>query len=408
MAGLNRLWVRLWMLAGLSIVLSVSLLVGAFIALQVWLEHVARDRIPPEVSAELRRLEAAGETVGARYDLLYQQWIAPHSPINDYALLAVLVAVSVIIAGAVAFVVARRISRPISDVADAAGRIASGELDARADGIGASGETAELVTRFNAMAEEIEHYERERRVLTAGIAHELRTPLTVLKGRLHAVLDGVLPMERAEAKRLLRSADQLSHLVEDLRTLALADADALSLDMQVVDLHAIAGTVCSDLTLEAEGASATLALCGRPTLVSGDPHRVAQIVTNLVTNAIKHAPSSSVVRVTTEDIDGRGCVTVEDEGDGFAPDDVERMFMPFWRGQADREAQRPGSGMGLALAAILAKAQGGRVSAANRDGGGASFCLELPLAHVERRARDASAIVTLAPPSSEPSVGESQ
>lgn len=391
MAGLNRLWVRLWMLAGLSIILSLSLLMGAFVALAVWLEHAARDRIPPEVKAEMRRLEAAGETLSTRYDLLYQQWIAPHSPIDDYALLAVGAAVSVIIAGAVAFVVARRISRPISDVADAAGRIAKGELDARADGIGASGETAELVTRFNAMAEEIEHYERERRVLTAGIAHELRTPLTVLKGRLHAVIDGVIPMERAEAKRLLRCADQLSHLVEDLRTLALADADALSLDMQVVDLHTIAGTVCSDLTFEAEGASATLVLRGRPTLVSGDPHRVAQIVTNLVTNAIKHAPPSSVVRVTAEDINGRGCVTVEDEGDGFAPGDVEHMFMPFWRGQADREAERPGSGMGLAIAAILAKALGGRVSAANRDGGGASFCLELPSNHVERPVPDASA-----------------
>lgn len=129
--------------------------------------------------------------------------------------MALLVAVSVATAGAVAFVVARRISRPISDIVATAERIAFGELDARADGSGASGETADLVTPFNTMAELIEHYEQERRVLTAGIAHELRTPLTVLNGRLHATINGVLPMEQEEAERLLRNADQLSHFVED-------------------------------------------------------------------------------------------------------------------------------------------------------------------------------------------------
>lgn len=314
-----------------------------------------------------------------RYDYLYQTHFAPISPINDYALLFCLVAISVVVAGAVAFVVARRISRPISDVATTAGRIGAGELDARANGSGATGETAELVTRFNAMAEEIEHYERERRVLTAGIAHELRTPLTVLKGRLHAVIDGVLPMEREQAERLLRNADQMSRLVDDLRTLALADADALSLEMQTMDLQTIADVVCADLLLEANRAPASLQFRGTLVLVTGDAHRISQIITNLVTNAIKHAPPASVVRVTTHALDHWGCVTVEDEGEGFPPEDVERMFMPFWRGHADRGSERPGSGMGLALAALLAKAQGGRVTAINREGGGARFCLQLPL-----------------------------
>lgn len=99
-----------------------------------------------------------------------------------------------------------------------------------------------------------------------------------------------------------------------------------------------------------------------------------------MTNAVKHAPRGSNVRVTTHTLGDRGCVTVEDEGEGFALEDVERMFMPFWRGKADVDAEQPGSGMGLALAALLAKAQGGYVSAANREGGGAWFRLELPLA----------------------------
>ncbi|WP_149933214.1 histidine kinase dimerization/phospho-acceptor domain-containing protein, partial [Acinetobacter baumannii] len=151
-----------------------------------------------------------------------------------------------------------------------------------------AGETAELVDSFNRMAADLEAYERERKILTAGIAHELRTPLTILKGRLHGLSDGFIDPSTDEPERLLRQVEQLSRIVEDLRTLAHADAHVLELDLRVIDLARVAQLAILDLGPEAEAAGLTIGEACRPVRVRADPVRMRQVAMNLISNAIRH------------------------------------------------------------------------------------------------------------------------
>ena len=374
---LNRLFARLCLLAALTTAITLAVAcVGYLIVIEVENEALKR-RMPPEARAEVERLVEAGQKRSPRYYAIYDMYWDEDIYTADIVLLALVGLVSVAAGGGAAFFVARAISRPISAVSAAAARIASGDLAARASG--GSGEVAELVARFNAMAGDIETYERERRVLTAGIAHELRTPLTILKGRLHGVIDGIVPIDQGEAARLLRQVEQLSRLVEDLRTLAHADAGELALDLRPVDAGEVLGRASSDLGAQAAAREVTFSFELAPAPVRADPVRLTQVFTNLLTNAIKHAPPGSIVTVTSA-IEGSSAVMrVLDEGPGFDDADRARLFMPFWRAEENRTAGRPGSGMGLALAARLAELLGGAIAAENRAGGsGACFALRLP------------------------------
>lgn len=379
MDWLKPLWVKLWLLAASSVLLTITLLIGFFTVLDLWLRHQAQAAMPEPVRAEIARLEAAGQTLGPRYEAIYGQYLEPYNPINDTAAMVLLLVCAVAITGAFAFVLARRISAPISSVALAADRIGQGELDVRAATVGASGETAELVARFNAMADEIQSYERERRILTAGIAHELRTPLTVMKGRLHGIVDGVLPLDPSEVQRLLRHADQLSHLIDDLRTLAHVDAGELKLELGPVAVDALVLSVLDDLHERAAVSDVGLQLTGCGGMAVADPSRLRQIVTNLLANAIRHSPQGGVVVVHTQEADGSVVIAVEDSGEGLDTVTQEQMFVPFWRGTGGRAKDGSGSGLGLALALMLAEAQRGTLEGTNRAGGGAVFRLRLPL-----------------------------
>jgi signal transduction histidine kinase len=218
-------------------------------------------------------------------------------------------------------------------------------------------------------------------VLTAGIAHELRTPLTIHKGRLHGLEDGVIDPSSGEAERLLRQVEHLLHIVEDLGTLANADAGQLALDMRVIDPCDVLRAVVADLRAVVAVRGVRFLESYEPARVLGDPVRLTQIFTNILANAIKHAPEDRDIRVTTRVV-GREVVTsILDEGPGFAPGDEVRLFIPFWRAGANRQAGRPGNGMGLTLAAKLTEAHGGRITAENRqDHSGACFSVWLPLA----------------------------
>jgi signal transduction histidine kinase len=251
----------------------------------------------------------------------------------------------------------------------------------RVEKAGTTGETGELVDSFNRMASDIEAYEKARTVLTAGIAHELRTPLTILKGRLHGLEDGVIDPVTGEATRLLRQVEHILHIVEDLGTLAHADVGELTLDLRVVDLADVLRALVADVRGVVDVRGVSFAENYVPAKVLGDPARLTQIFTNIVANAIKHAPNDRQVQVTMEVTNGAVVTSIIDEGPGFAPGDEQRLFTPFWRAGANKHAGRPGIGMGLALAAKLTEAHGGRITAKNRDDrSGACFSVWLPLA----------------------------
>jgi signal transduction histidine kinase len=224
--------------------------------------------------------------------------------------------------------------------------------------------------------------ERERSHLTAGVSHELRTPLTILKGRLHGIRDGVIDGTPDETERLLRQVDHILHIVDDLDALAHADTGRLVLECEGIELGDVIRPVVADLQpllarhgLRLEGAY-------RRARVYGDPHRLQQVFTNLLTNAAKHSLRGGKISVMIEVKDRQAVASVTDEGPGIAPGDEEHLFKPFWRSAATRN--RPGctgTGLGLTLTARLVLAHGGRIEVANRaDRSGATFRVVLPLA----------------------------
>lgn len=382
----------MWLLAWLMTAVTLAVGVASYYVAANYEALVAKDRLPPKRRAELEQLIATGQKGSDRYFDLLERYSDDRLRTDDWMFLGIISLVSTLVGGSVSLLFARRLSRPITDVAVAAVRVANGERGIRVMDSGGSGETAELVRSFNRMAADIQAYERERTVLTAGIAHELRTPLTILRGRLHALQDGVIDPSAGEAEHLLRHVDALGRLVEDLRTLAHADAGELHLDWRMVDLGQVAETVVGDLQAQAQAANIVFVEKLAAVPVRADPLRLAQILANLLTNAIKHAPAGTAVDVEVAVDKGNAVARVTDSGPGFREEDRARMFMPFWRAGVNKAAGRPGSGMGLALAAKLAEAQGGRIAASNRqDGPGACFALTLPAFQPDQRPRGQTA-----------------
>lgn len=297
----------------------------------------------------------------------------------DMPKLIVVIVVSAGVGGGISALVIHRIARPVTEMADAAARIANGEQGVRVDKGNALAVPAQLIGNFNAMASMVDFYKSERAVLSAGIAHELRTPLTILKGRLHALKDGVVDPDRGEADRLLRQVDHLLRIVGDMGTLALADAGRLALQLQQVDLADVVRAAVRDMKPLA--AALNLVLDERYTItpIRGDRVRLTQIVNTLLTNAIKHAPARSLISVSVDVVDGRAVARVMDEGAGFAPTDASKLFTPFWHYANNADGHRSG-GIGLALCALMTTAHRGHISGQNRlDRTGALFTISLPL-----------------------------
>ncbi len=378
---LNRIVTRMVLLAALMTGLTMVVGLGGYYAAMYYrFDNVAR-HMPPKARAELDWLVRSGQRGSDRYYDLFDRYGDDGPRVTDLGFIASIGLISILAGGGIATVVARRISQPITAVARAAAQVSAGDRSVRVDPRGGSGETGELIASFNRMAAEIEAYERERTVLTAGIAHELRTPLTILKGRLHGLADGVIDPAKGEADRLLRQVEQLSTLVEDLRTLAHADAGELELERTLIDLADVLRAAVNDLRASTALVAVSWTEMYVPAVVLGDRVRLTQIFTNILTNAVKHAPPGSRIAVSLVNANGRCVASVMDEGDGFAPEDEHRLFIPFWRAGADKRAGRPGSGIGLTLAAKMVEAHGGRIAARNRaDRSGACFSVSIPAA----------------------------
>ncbi|WP_442678807.1 sensor histidine kinase [Sphingomonas sp. ASY06-1R] len=384
---LNRLVTRMLMLAALMTFITMVTGLGAFYVAMYFQLNNVMSHMPPTARAQLQYLVDTNQRGTDRFFDLYQRYGGQPPGITDLGFISVIFLVSILTGGTLAAVVARRISRPITAVAKAAARVSAGDRSVRVDRGRVSGETGELVDSFNRMAADIEAYERERTVLTAGIAHELRTPLTILKGRLHGLADGIIDPANGEADRLLRQVEHLSRLVEDLRTLAHADAGELNLDLRHIDLKPLLNLLVADLRLSAEGRGVSIHQMVAPAPLIGDAVRITQIFTNLLTNAIKHSPEGGRIDVILVVRNSDAIVTVQDQGDGFAAEDAPRLFIPFWRAGVDRRAGRPGSGIGLTLAAKLTEAHDGTITARNRaDRSGACFIVSLPFAGPAKKA----------------------
>jgi two-component system sensor histidine kinase BaeS len=275
-------------------------------------------------------------------------------------------------------VLARRITHPVARLIAATRAMASGDRAARAGPVRAPGELRELATTFDQMAGTLDRQDQIRRDLVADVAHELRTPIAVLQAGHEALLDGVTEATPAELTSLRDEVLRLARMVGDLQDLAAADAAALHLDLRPHDLAGLAGAAADSLARRFEAAGITVDRQLAPVSVLADSRWLHQVITNLLSNALKFTPPGGHVTVATRRAGPDAVLQVADTGPGIPPGELPYVFDRFWRGQD--AAHISGSGIGLAVAAELARAHEGRLAASSQPGHGAQMTLTLPAA----------------------------
>jgi two-component system, OmpR family, sensor kinase len=281
----------------------------------------------------------------------------------------------------------RSLTAPLQRLSAAARGIAQRDFSRRVQPEG-SAELVEVALAFNEMAAALDESEQQRKNMVADVAHELRTPLAVLQGNLQALLDDLYPLDKAEVSRLYDETRLLSRLVDDLRDLALADAGQLGLNLGAVDAVALVSDVGESLGLAADAQEVALKLELEEDLppVLADSDRLAQVLRNLVTNALRYTPPGGTITLSARRDGAFLRLAVADTGEGIAPEDLVRVFDRFWR--ADRSRSRDGgtkglgeggSGLGLAIAQSLVRAHGGKVWVESVRGVGSTFNAVIPL-----------------------------
>lgn len=297
---------------------------------------------------------------------------------DDVVVLAVVAAAA---AAAVvgALLVAHGVLGRLRRLEEAADRLAGGDLSARAPE-GGPAELAALGERVNTMAAELERLFDARRQLVAWASHDLRTPLASLQAMIEAVQDGVVPAERY-MPAMREQVRLLAGLVDDLFELARIDAGALTMELHEAAIGSLVASCVQGV--EAEAAARGVHLETRidepDPVVRCAPDHVQRVLVNLLSNALRHTPSDGSIVVRVEPLETEVRVSVDDTGDGLAPDALEAAFERFWRADASRTRTTGGAGLGLAIARGLVEAQGGRIWAERNPGGGARLAFTLPV-----------------------------
>ncbi|PVC94655.1 two-component sensor histidine kinase [Streptomyces sp. CS147] len=331
------------------------------------------------------------------------------SPANTARIAGAAALVLALTVGASVFAGARLV-RPLHALTGAAQRMRDGEQPASVP-VSGDDEVGRLAAAFNDMSAHRARLEEQRKAMVSDVAHELRTPLSNIRGWLEAAQDGLADPDPAFVSSLLEEAVLLQHIIDDLQDLAAADAGALRLHPEPVEVRELLGQVAAAHQARAENAGVTLAVTAPapgPAL-SADPVRLRQAVGNLVSNAVRHTPEGGRVTLRTyvagrdasgpyapgpnaseegrgTAVTGGGTVVIEvtDTGSGIPADALPHVFDRFWRAEKSRSRRTGGSGLGLAIVRKLVEAHGGTVEATSTEGEGSTFALRLPGARGRR------------------------
>lgn len=298
--------------------------------------------------------------------------------VNRAILLAALLSLGTALVGAA--LLTAGMLKPVRELTSAARAMAGGDLTRRV-AVRTQDEVGALSEAFNQMGESLQQAEALRRDMTADIAHELRNPLSVMQARVEAVIDGVYPPTPENLEPVLEQTRLLSRLVEDLRTLALADAGQLHLEQKVISLSGVVERTAHGYQAQARASGIDLELhLASDVRVNADPGRIEQVLGNLLANAVRHAPRGTAVDIRLELHNGRARVEIDDRGEGIPAESLPYVFERFYRADRPRSRELGGTGLGLAISRQIVRAHGGTITAANRPEGGAAFIVELPLA----------------------------
>jgi two-component system, OmpR family, sensor kinase len=284
----------------------------------------------------------------------------------------------VLVAGALAWYLSRRITKPVLALSRAADQVAEGRYDVAVPEVPGGGEISHLSDRFEQMASRLSETEARERNFLMSVSHELRTPLTAIRGHVEALREGVVedPELRADSLDVIaEEAGRLERLVGDVLDLAKLDAHRFTVLREEVDMHRLIDRAYSTFGEEARRRAIDYRqdVRARPVIIS-DGDRVLQVITNLLTNAFRWTPDGGRIDLELSAANGAVSVAVEDTGPGIELEERERIFRPFW----SRDGS--GTGLGLTIARELAAALGGRIQLESRPGRGSRFELFLPAA----------------------------
>jgi signal transduction histidine kinase len=297
------------------------------------------------------------------------RWTVP------FAILALLLVVAAVAIIATITLGMRRLSTPLDELLAAADRVAEGDYSARVEEKGPR-EIRSLARTFNNMASRLHLADEKRRNLLADVTHELRTPLTVIQGNLEGMLDGVYPADETNLRSLLDETNILSRLVEDLRTLALAESGALHLRKESTDLTMLVRDVTAAFQSQAVAAGVVLTVETADDIpwLEIDPGRIRQVLSNLLANALRYTPAGGSVCVKVRMDSGCVLLEVADTGPGIPAEDLPYIFERFYK-----STDSGGMGLGLAIAKHLVTAHEGTISVESPPGQGTTIRISLPL-----------------------------
>lgn len=350
--------------------------------------HLAGARATNTRGLSLEAISAGGATVGWIGFVPMREGLPPEAQRflrGQLRVLMVSLLIALGLAALLGYALARHLSQPVGRLDETVRKLARGQFEERAR-VASQDEIGRLAGNVNRLAETLERNRTARRRWMADIAHELRTPLAVLKGEVEALTDGVRQSDGRMLASLGEEIDHLTALVDDLQALALADAGALNLQQEDMDLGALAEQVCEAFRDRLAGRDIELELdLLHAVTVSADPQRLRQLLHNLLENCVRYVDPGGRVRVGLEFRAGRATgganlaeLVVEDSGPGVGDDQLERLFERFYRVEEGRSRAGGGSGLGLSICHSIAEAHGGRMWAARSSLGGLAVHLELP------------------------------
>jgi two-component system, OmpR family, sensor histidine kinase BaeS len=288
-------------------------------------------------------------------------------PFFPFGIVVVLVVVGLVVRAG------RRFASPVVDVMEAADRVAAGDYDTRVEERGPR-EVQRLGRSFNAMTERLGSNEARRRQLLADVAHELRTPLSVIQANLEALIDGLYPIDDAHLRSVLEETKVMSRLLDDLQTLSTAEAGVLTLHREPTDPRQLIDAAVNAFTAQAEEAGVRLERRGAdtPSELDVDRLRMGEVLSNLLSNALRHTPSGGTIVVQAHDTQDGVEFSIADTGTGIAAEHLPHVFDRF-----SRAPDSPGAGLGLTIAKTLVEAHGGGIRAESSPEG-TTMCVSLP------------------------------
>lgn len=347
------------------------------------------DRLPAHLVSQGQPIEVNGQTVGTVINLTEGQSFRPWereymNRINGSFVRAALGAT--VIALLLGIFLARNLTRPLRELTIATQALAKGKLQQQVT-VRTNDELGELAASFNKMSADLTRANQLRRQMTADIAHDLRTPLSVIKGYTEALSEGVLPPTPETFQVMHQEAEHLSRLVEDLRTLSLADADELNLNRSLTLPNELLNRTAAAHQHQAQQLAIVLQVQAPPDLppIWVDPERMAQVLGNLVRNALRYTPANGQITLTAQ-LNGSSTqpgemviLQVQDTGSGIEPALLPHIFERFYRADASRQHHEgEASGLGLAIVKSIVEAHGGTISVTSQLDYGTTFEIALP------------------------------